>query len=422
MTDTEEHDKLEEEISKFTFHLFAIGINSYKYHRNLKTAERGAIDISDVLVERYGFDRSNVICLLGDQATADAIDRQLRKYAKTLKPTDALVMFYAGHGEYDEAFTDGTYLIPHDAGKDSTALWIDHDKISRYFGSIKARHILLISDSCFSGGALRWIEDEEPNVEFAYAIKAIKRASRQVITSGGLETVQDRGFGGHSVFSHFLIDYLKTAEGRFIGPTDIFQSIMDAVAKNSSQSPDNGRLSQSGDARGFFCLRNTDFSDEHAETLTPPDENVTEIGQSSSLKRKISSKASYVTIIAMLMGLSLLALTFFVVPKFLQPDSRQAYENSRESCASGDQHGCYKTAMALIKGDGVSKDVSHGISILEVGCAGNFSTSCMQLGFLYERGNEITKDIGKATEYFRKSCTAGKNWGCSKLQSMNDQN
>ncbi len=257
MMATEAQDELENELSKLTFYLFSIGINSYKCHRNLRTAERGATEVSDVLVERYGFDRSNVTRLLGDQATADAIDRQLRRYAKTLKSNDVLVMYYAGHGEYDEAFTDGTYLIPHDAGKDSTALWIDHEKIKQYFGAIKARHILLVSDSCFSGGALRWINDVESPDENAFALKSIAQSSRQAITSGGLESVQDRGYAGHSVFTYFVLQALKDNDNYHFSSLDIFNSIKNGVAANSAQKPEFGSLPNSGHNGGSFWFSKT---------------------------------------------------------------------------------------------------------------------------------------------------------------------
>lgn len=268
MEQRNEHtDSLRKELAELTFHLFAIGINAYQHHRNLQTAEKDAKDFADVLVERYGFDKSNVDLLLGANATADAIDRRLRRYASELGPKDVLVMFYAGHGEYDEAYTDGTYLIPHDAGKDSTALWIDHEKVRRYFGSIKAKHILLISDSCFSGGALRWVNSEEPPQDYAYDDKAITRTSRQVMTSGGLETVQDRGFGGHSVFSHFLLRALQENQAPFLSTWEIFGRIKDGVAANAKQKPEFGVLENAGDEYGGLVFElETEPNEEYAPT------------------------------------------------------------------------------------------------------------------------------------------------------------
>ena len=249
LTDEMEHTK---------FHLFSIGINTYQHHRNLRSAEKDAQDIAKLLTERYGFEEENNVVLLGKKATANAIDRQLRKYAKDLSSKDALVLFYAGHGQYDQSFTDGTYLIPYDASLDSTALWIDHDKVRRYFGAIKARHILLISDSCFSGGVLRWTDPHPEEQDQAYFSKAIRKTSRQAITSGGIEAVEDRGFQGNSVFTHFLLDTLSKNQKQLISPFEIFEEIRDGVAHNASQSPEFGRLFGAGDGGGDFVLSRSD--------------------------------------------------------------------------------------------------------------------------------------------------------------------
>lgn len=57
--------------------------------------------------------------------------------------------------------------------------------------NIKASHILLISDSCFSGDILNTSRASLPEIDNDYFYKAYTRISRQVLTSGASETVPD---------------------------------------------------------------------------------------------------------------------------------------------------------------------------------------------------------------------------------------
>ncbi len=74
---------------------------------------------------------------------------------------------------------------------------------------IKARHVLLISDFCIVGDFFRGSRGAPPEISDAYVRDAFRKTSRQAITSGDLAPVMDAGFGGHSVFTHFLVKELK---------------------------------------------------------------------------------------------------------------------------------------------------------------------------------------------------------------------
>ena len=99
--------------------------------------------------------------------------------------------------------------------------------------AIKAKHILLVSDSCFSGDFFRGKRGKLPEVTDEVIKRAYKLTSRQAITSGGLEPVSDAGFGKNSVFSHFFVKTLKESQKPFLVPSDFFADIKAGVAENA---------------------------------------------------------------------------------------------------------------------------------------------------------------------------------------------
>src|SRR5215467_4785890 len=80
----------------------------------------------------------------------------LVEYRNKLHADDSLLVYYAGHGLYDKETLKG-YWLPADAEKDVDANWIIADDITSRIRVLPARHILVVSDSCFSGMLTRSI-------------------------------------------------------------------------------------------------------------------------------------------------------------------------------------------------------------------------------------------------------------------------
>ena len=124
-------------------------------------------------------------------------------------------------------------------------------------GAAKARHILLLVDSCFSGDLLREtegpvVEISEPHVRYAFG-----RKSRHVLTSGANEPVPDDGFPGHSTFMGFLLLELEESRHPWVLIQDLHCRVRGAVAVNSGQKPQFGHLFGAGGERdGEFVLLN----------------------------------------------------------------------------------------------------------------------------------------------------------------------
>jgi formylglycine-generating enzyme required for sulfatase activity len=231
--------------------LFVIGIGTYIHWPRLKTAISDAKAVKDVLLSRYHFDKEHLIELYDEQATRKNIIGKFRYLAGKMRDSDSLVIFYAGHGHIDSITKSGSW-IPVESGESDASAWISNHDIKNYLkiDAIKAKHILLISDSCFSGDFFRGHRGELPKVTDKMIKKSYALTSRQAITSGGLEPVSDAGFCSNSVFSYFLVRTLKENQKPFLVPSDFFPRIKAGVAENAEQFPQFGSLKDTGGSQG----------------------------------------------------------------------------------------------------------------------------------------------------------------------------
>ena len=230
-------------------HLLAIGINDYLHWPKLKSAVNDAEEVARVLQDQYAFESRNTILLKDSQATRPKIIETLRHLAETLKEDDSLFVFYAGHGHLDSVTKTGSW-IPVEADTQDTSSWLDNAQIKNYLRAMKARHVLLVSDSCFAADFFEGNRGITPQITDAYVRTAFARASRQAITSGGLEPVSDAGAQDHSVFTFFLLKLLKENRSPYLLPSDLFSRIKGGVAVNAAQQPQLGILTGTGGELG----------------------------------------------------------------------------------------------------------------------------------------------------------------------------
>ncbi|MBT5914145.1 MAG: caspase family protein, partial [Rhodospirillaceae bacterium] len=204
--------------------LFVIGINKYDHWPILKSAVNDAKSLKKVLTSRYEFDDEHTVELYDKEATREGIMGKLRYLANHVKPNDSLMIFYAGHGHVDQITKVG-HWIPVESETKSSASYLSNFDVKSYLkiDAIKAKHILLISDSCFAGEFFRTYRNAPATMATkSYIKKAYKLPSRMAITSGGLEPVSDDGFEGNSIFTYYLLTALKTNSRPFLLPSDIF--------------------------------------------------------------------------------------------------------------------------------------------------------------------------------------------------------
>jgi hypothetical protein len=196
-----------------------IAVDKYKSWVPLKNPVRDAKEIRRILEDRYYLDES--IELYDAQATKTGVFRLFQKLIQDTRPEDSVFIFYAGHGQLD-GLTQTGFWIPVDAGTDALAQenWIPNIQVRNLISQLKSRHVLLISDSCFSGDILNPTRGAAPTIDKGYFATAYSRVSRQVLTSGASESVPDE-----SEFARQIKLFLEGNARPYVDPLMLFSDI-----------------------------------------------------------------------------------------------------------------------------------------------------------------------------------------------------
>ena len=230
-----------------------IGINDYVDNKipDLKTAVADAEAVNKILKDRYGFKSIKII--KNKQATKKAIDKAFREKIDFLGENDSLLIYFAGHGEIDRQ-VGGGWWIPSDAKLGDVTSYFDNIMVQKYLKAMKARHILLVSDSCYSGTLFGETRNLPSIINDQFYMDLFNERSRWGLTSGNKKPVTDQGFGGHSLFAHQFIRSLKSNKKPFLTPREIYSKIGPVVRNNSEQMPQCRPIIMTGDQGGEFVF------------------------------------------------------------------------------------------------------------------------------------------------------------------------
>ena len=191
-----------------SYYALVIGNDRYQHLPRLETAVTDATAVAEILRRKYGFQ----VTLL-ENASRYEILSALNKLRGELTEKDNLLIYYAGHGEIDEANMRGNWL-PVDAEPESTANWISNASLTDLLNAMAARHILVVADSCYSGALTRSSmarleRGMTREARVAWQSQMTKGRSRTALSSGGVAPVLDGGGGKHSVFAKALLNVLE---------------------------------------------------------------------------------------------------------------------------------------------------------------------------------------------------------------------
>ena len=224
-----------------TYYALVIGIADYlDYHiTSLFHPVKDAENFATLLKTNFTFDEKNITIL--KNPTRTDILKEIFKLRKNLNESDNLLIFYAGHGFWDEDIQQG-YWLPSDAEYDDISNWISNSDIRDYIKGIKSQHTLLISDACFSGGIFK-TRDVSDNSDISFE-EMYKYISRRAITSGAIKTVPDK-----SVFIEYLMKRLEDDNEKYLTSQQLYVRMKEAVINNSPtrQTPLYGIIQETGD-------------------------------------------------------------------------------------------------------------------------------------------------------------------------------
>lgn len=204
-----------------------------------------ALALEKVLTTNYTFDPQNVKVL--KNPTRREIVIAMDELAKKVTAEDNVLIFYAGHGHYEDE-NDIGYWLPKDAEVSNSSNWLYNDQLVASMRKIKSLHTLLISDACFSGSIFK-----NRSVSMGDASAVIKKKyqlpSRKALTSGTLKTVPNK-----SVFIKYLIDRLEKNKEKYYASSSLYQAIEQPVGNNSNSLPQFGVIQNVGDEGGDFIF------------------------------------------------------------------------------------------------------------------------------------------------------------------------
>lgn len=193
-----------------TSHALLIGASDYENDAawsDLPGARSDIEAVAKVLEEKHGFNVTRVI-----DPTKEALERALADFAvkQGSEENARLIVYYAGHGHTHGAQPLQTgWIVPVDTPdpkKDPSGFFqtaLSMDEIKKYSLVIRAKHVLWVFDSCFSGQLIETLRGDVRPGNWESFLQTGK--VRRVITSGSADQlVPDR-----SVFASYFVAALS---------------------------------------------------------------------------------------------------------------------------------------------------------------------------------------------------------------------
>ena len=240
------------------YYALLIGNSNYAKWTSLTSPKKDINGINQVLDENYDFEK--VIAVY--DADRSQIFKAFNQLSELSTDEDYILIYYSGHGERD---TNEAYWIPKEADLNNTdGSWINTNDISIRISKIKAKHILVLIDSCYVGTAFKGKDDKNVNKlkkkskSFEHIKKTLLLRSRLYISSGTNSQVVDQAVNGHSLFAYKIIDLLKENKS-YLTTAQLFQEFDEYNSQflfkdNYNQSPSFSTIKSWGHLGGQFIF------------------------------------------------------------------------------------------------------------------------------------------------------------------------
>jgi hypothetical protein len=228
-----------------------IGVGQYEAQDipDLDYAPSDARAVRDFLQSDAAGPFDEVLYLEDEQATGAAMREALFVFLQQADWDDLVVIYYAGHGAPDPGRPGNLYLLPTDTRLDALAatgfpMWDVKTALRR---QIAAERVIVIADACHSAGTAdgETVGGGDSN-EIAGGFQQLFSPSRRLMMTAADTnefSLEDARWGGHGVFTHFLLDGLRGAGDRdsngIVTFTELFQHVSGEVrtATNGRQNP-----------------------------------------------------------------------------------------------------------------------------------------------------------------------------------------
>lgn len=220
------------------------GINKYQAVPRLNGSLNDVAVMRQSLIQQWGFKEEHVVTVLDEHATRAGIFNALEQLVRETGPNDAVYIHYSGHGSQvpdlngdEEDGLDET-LVPQD-GRTGRVPDITDDELEVVFARLRARHVLIVLDSCHSGTATRSVDIRVRSVPqdtrmhlYRPAVTSRQvvplQAQRHILMTGAAahEQALDGPVEGryHGFFSYALSKSLRSASPS-VTPREVFSGV-----------------------------------------------------------------------------------------------------------------------------------------------------------------------------------------------------
>ncbi|MGO9941114.1 MAG: caspase family protein [Terracidiphilus sp.] len=399
------------------YYALVIGINNYPSPlASLKTAVDDAKAVGTLLHDRYGF---QVTFLLDRNATRFNILDALSKFRNSLGPNDNLLIYYAGHG-FSDREAQKAYWLPVDADSGTSPNRIIADDLTTGVRVLPSRHVLIVSDSCYSGALSRDADAPVPSDgQAAFINRMLRSRSRTLMASGGDEPVSDGGGNGHSVFANAILQALERDNQPMFTASDLFYgSVRQQVAGKSEQLPQYSIIRNSDHDEGDFVFARVIAAPPAAPAFAaaPVASNPRDTSAAPPASSPAASSSSDAAVDTSAMSPA------FAFGRGDDLAKQHRYGDAAPllhfACEGGVAAACTTLGSLYRGGLGVARDDRQAVALFRRACDGGNMRGCSDLGFMHENGTGVGKDEDEAVELYRKACEGSEPLGCENLANM----
>ncbi|WNJ20897.1 caspase family protein [Pontibacter sp. G13] len=251
-------------------YFFGIGINKYAHESisNLNNAQKDVEVFWKTIKESYRLPGLTETTWYDESATKTNIIDSLHTICNDASRLDEIIIYFSGHGVM-KGNLNTAYWVPHDGNPHSISSLISYGEIMAQIEQSKAKHILMISDSCYSGALHKSVGElvdistntENPPPHFFNSVRKLHGyQSRWLLTSGAKELVSDGHPDHHSPFAGSLIAYMENQENKFFSYQNLAHYVTQSVAATQSfQTPISQHMTLAAHKLGQMAFIRKDF-------------------------------------------------------------------------------------------------------------------------------------------------------------------
>lgn len=249
-----------------------IGINHYPKLRgttDLRYAVSDAAEVADVCETLYGYETVRVP---QEKSTKQEIELALKRYGRELGEEDALVVYFAGHGQVVPlpSGEEAGYLVPSDADLDLTdtrdqARWaaqaLDMQRVADLLDGMAARHVVFVADACCSGFLIRRGALERADLK-TFLLGDKSRCVLAATTRH--QAAREDAAAKHGYFTAALLGELRKDDAASV--LDLYAPVVRGVAAktNGAMTPQFGQVG-AGDGMFVFVPKSIPRSQVEAD-------------------------------------------------------------------------------------------------------------------------------------------------------------